>query len=287
MKILTELEIKENVNTFHGMSPEQQQKLRMENWYFILELSSIIGYHISKHTVSAAMLLTSFFYVKKDYLEYDRLQVWTAALFYASKLFNELRRIDYYILAYHKMLNKMEGIENPPPLEEMDKEDICKGLLHTELTIAKVMFENEGDVIGNDLPYSYIVKYSTSMFSTEDWRKLIPYVTGYINDTFFTTLPLLFDSKEIALACVLISMQQLDIKINLIDESKWYRMVSEHWEFEDVLDWIKHISQFYIQHKLKEEEISEAVKTEWQKDSDHMENPESHKAECSPDKTIN
>lgn len=247
MKILTELEIKNNVNTFHGMSLEEQQELRMNNCYYIMELAAQASDHISKGTVSAAMLIANYFFIKKDYMEYNRHLIWTAALFLASKINNEHRRIDCFVLRYYKMLNKLKGLFADPPLQSEEKEEIVEGIVNAELAIVKVMFTYEDTIIGTESPYKYLNDYIRSLFLDKDQYIVYQYAVTYLNDTFFTTLPLVHGAKEIALSWVLLASRQLDIPINAIDEAKWYRMVSKYWEFDVVMECIRIMTQFYSQ----------------------------------------
>ena len=73
MKILTELEVKNNVNTYEGMSIKRQQELRMQNCYLIIDIASGFNDHVKKTVVSGAMVIINHFFISKSYLEYNRL----------------------------------------------------------------------------------------------------------------------------------------------------------------------------------------------------------------------
>ena len=247
MKILSELEIKHNINSFHGTSIEEQEKLRMNNCWFINDVSLQLRDPVQRLTLSSSMLITNYFFVKKDYMEYDRYLIWVASLFLASKLNNEHKSIDYFVLAYSKVMNRIKEISTDPPLLPEEKEKITNSIIAHELLIFKEMFEKEGSIIGIDLGcYKYVHEYIRSLFQEKEYYFISQYAVTYVNDWFFTLAPLLYGEKEIALACVLLASRQLGIKITAIDEAKWYRMIQKYCEFDDVVEWTKTITGFYL-----------------------------------------
>lgn len=156
---------------------------------------------VFKPTISTAMLISSYFFIKKDYLEYDRYLICTAALFMASKLNNEHKGIEFFVLSYFKLLNKIKGNDTNPPLQNDEKNELITKIINSEMIIFKVMFENEGNIFGVELAsYRYVNDYIKSLFH-ESKRKLVAdYANTYLNDTFFTTIPLIYGEKEIALS---------------------------------------------------------------------------------------
>lgn len=83
------------------------------------------------------------------------------------------------------------------------------------------MFNETGKIIGNDLPYKYLNDYVNAWFSEENRPVILELSTVYVNDTFFTLIPLLYGPKEVAFAWVLISWRQLKIEIDNVSEEKW------------------------------------------------------------------
>ncbi len=63
------------------------------------------------------MLIASYFFYKKSYLNYDRMIVCAASLFLASKIFNEYGMIKQFIDSYYQVVNLANGVETPPKLE--------------------------------------------------------------------------------------------------------------------------------------------------------------------------
>ena len=85
------------------------------------------------------MLLTTVFFSRRCYLNYDRFMVCTAALFLASKIFNERKKIDYFYLNYHNMRNKMVGLVAPPPLLDAERTRLEQRLCAAECLLLKTV----------------------------------------------------------------------------------------------------------------------------------------------------
>ena len=128
-------------------------------------------------------MITHYFFIKKDYLEYDRYLICVSALFLASKIHNEHKSIDYFVLAYSKAMNRIKEIATDPPLLPEEKEKLTNSIIAYELVIIKEMFEKEGTLIGNDvLSYKYIHEYVRLLFHESVHQTLLVYSTSYLND---------------------------------------------------------------------------------------------------------
>jgi hypothetical protein len=132
------------------------------------------------------------------------------------------------LLAYHKVLCDLEGIQLAPPPDAATKEAYSKSIVKAELAIVKTMFSQKGTIIGSDLPYRYAHEYLRVLFTSEEYALLLPIVITYVNDVFFTSVPLVYGSKEIGLACVLICARQMKVEISAVSEEKWERMIENH-----------------------------------------------------------
>lgn len=97
------------------------------------------------------------------------------------------------------MKNKISGKEFDAPIEKDVRDEIQEEIVSAELSIVKVMFDKDGDIVGRELPYKYINDYINSMFLDEHKSIMFQFASTYVNDMFFTIIPLIIGPKEIAL----------------------------------------------------------------------------------------
>ncbi len=114
---------------------------------------------MSNQTISSAMLLTSFFFVQRSFLNYDRFKVGTASLFLASKMFNESIRIDHFIFAHHKAYSTVMGGAGLVSISDEEKHQLIKNITRLESLLMKTMLDHCGRIFGNDLAYCHAKKY--------------------------------------------------------------------------------------------------------------------------------
>ncbi|CAI2376594.1 unnamed protein product [Moneuplotes crassus] len=270
MRILSEFEIKENINTFQGIALETQQELRTQNCYVIIQIATGFNDHVSKLIVSGAMVLINYFFVNRSYYEYDRVLMCTAALYLSTKMNGQHRRIEYYAFGYHNINNKLtNGDEIIKPLSDEMKEEIIEKITNAELQIVKTMFGKDGGMVGVDLPYKYISDYVYKLFKKENINNIFYLATWIVNDACFTVLPLTFGPKEIAFACVIIASRQLGCPMDKITPEKLKRMIrgdsdkdskkgSAYCNFDEVITCISKITKFYSDMKEKEKARTKA-----------------------------
>jgi len=156
--------------------------------------------------VSAAMLITNFFFTKRSFMSYDRFLIGIAALFLASKIYNENKWIDQFsknfLRARSIHLKESETIKEPTEQEVKDTSEwICK----YEALILKSMMDHTGMIFGHDLPYWVLRKYVDALIDVEDGEWVYNAALHFLNDSFFTRSPLIHSSNELALACVILA----------------------------------------------------------------------------------
>lgn len=67
------------------------------------------------------------------------------------------------------------------------------------------MMDHTGEIFGHDLPYWMLWKYIDALIETEEQDLIYKTALHFLNDSFYTTAPLLFTSNELALSCVFLA----------------------------------------------------------------------------------
>jgi len=196
-------EIKENINTEWKIPLENQKEARYGLCRFIIETCQKLN--LSNETTSLAMLLTTFFYIKKCYFNYDKLTTACAAILLASKTEtseNKFTEICKEYLSFQSKSLNQEGIRKI-------KEIIGK----YEIYLLKELNYN----VPEEFPYDLICIYSELLYPDND-QEIANFATKIANDSYFTFVNNIYKNHVVALACIVIAARFLDIP-TILDEN--------------------------------------------------------------------
>jgi hypothetical protein len=151
------------------------------------------------------MLITNYFYIKKCYLNYDKLNIACAAVLISSKAqssqnkFNEICR-EYHIMS-SRIKNQSNFIDN---LRPEDTTKIKEIIGKYEIILLKTLDFN----IPENFPYDYINIYSDILYPMNE-NDIIGVSISICNDSYFTYINNLYEPYIVALCCILLASKFL------------------------------------------------------------------------------
>lgn len=106
------MEAQLDVNSTHNISVEEQQKLRLGNSQFIIDVAKELK--LNQENTALAILYTDLFFKVRSYLDYEREIIACAALFLAAKILYQKTRIQMFFTAQRTIRYKMANKLMPP-----------------------------------------------------------------------------------------------------------------------------------------------------------------------------
>ena len=204
--MITKEEITNNINSEWQITLNYQKESRYGLCKFIIEVCQKIN--LSDETASLAMLLTNFFFIKKCYLNYDKLTTACAAILLSSKTQTSQSKFNDICKEYSNIQSKLIGSEGFHKI----KEQISK----YEIFILKELNFN----VPEEFPFDLIYVYADLLYPDNE-QEIIDLATKIANDSYFTYANNIYKTYVVALACLVISARFLDIP-NIFDENYKY-----------------------------------------------------------------
>ncbi|CAI2376246.1 unnamed protein product [Moneuplotes crassus] len=275
LRMLKLEEINKNINTYQQISTEMQEDLRIGNCRAIIGMAEVMKDQskFTQRTMSGAMWLTSYFFYKKSYLNYDRFGICIAALFLCSKIFNEYIATKYYCESYYKIMFVHRGVI-PKPLDEKKLKEIDGKLLKNEALLIELLITECKTLPLHEAveSYSLMDSFLQKLFSSDEdeLKKVKKAAIFFLNDSFYTVASLVHKPCDVVLACILLGAQTMNVgypgkkyydfkKIKLaMSKDKfdkpskyWYKWVNPEIDMENVNEVVTSISNFYTKISSK------------------------------------
>ena len=107
MKLIKRAELYKNLNSEFGLNEQIQRELTNGNAQFVLELARTLsmGYSVP----CLAMHMSTIFFNKKSYINFDRFVILAGALLLASKLKDVNTRIRDFGSSFYTVISKVKG----------------------------------------------------------------------------------------------------------------------------------------------------------------------------------
>ncbi len=147
----------------------------------------------------------------------------SAAIFLACKVLDQRRKLKDICAVYHKMKYIILGTLKPT-LEQNDVDEISKLVVVAESKILRTINYD----FNFQLPYSYLTHYcetfypgTSGAFPGVDSSAVHNLALAMVNDCIATVAPLMYHARTVALACVLMAANYLELPA--ISDEKYYR----------------------------------------------------------------
>lgn len=207
-------EVENNINSEWQITLNYQKESRYGLCKFIIEVCQRIG--LSHECCSLAMLITNFFFIRKCYLNYDKLSIACAAILISSKMrvsqskFNDICK--EYVSTANKIKNKTDILfikDNIKIKEQINKHEIY--------ILKELNFDIPDE---DDFPFDLIFVYSELLYP-DGGDGIANLATKIVYDSFFTYVNNIYKNYVVALSCLAIASQFLEVP-NFLEEGFKY-----------------------------------------------------------------
>ena len=201
--MLSKAELYSNINTEWEISQDYLKERRYGLCKYIIDICQSI--RVSNEVASIAMYLTNYFFVKKCYLNYEKLTLACAAILLASKQenaqnkFNEISK--EYFRANSKIFNTINAV-----LKSEDNQKIKDKIATYEIALLKTLHFD----IKVELPFDFIYVYSTLLYPDNE-TDIIHTSIRVANDSFFTYANNVYKNYVVAVASITIAARFLGL----------------------------------------------------------------------------
>ena len=210
--MLSKREINSNINTEWEISLHYLKESRYGLCRFINEVC--VNINVSNEVESIAMNLTNYFFVKKNYMNYDRLTLACAAILLATKIENSQNKFNEISKEYFKYHNKIYGGANTFFRNE-DIQQIKDDIGRYEIELLKTL---NFDVPKN-LPFDYIYVYTAILYPDNE-NDISAVAIKIAHDSFFTYANNIYKYYVVAIASITLAARLLGISTPLDSDFK-------------------------------------------------------------------
>ena len=211
--MLTKREITSNINTEWQISQRYLKESRYGLCRFINEVC--INIQVSNEEASIAMNLTNYFFVKKNYMNYNRLTLACAAILLATKVENSQNKFNDISKEYSKYYSKIYG-ETKTIFKNEDIQQIKDKIGRYEIELLKTL---DFDV-PRTLPFDYIYVYSAILYPDNE-TDISTIAIKIAHDSFFTYANNLYKYYIVAIASISLAARLLSIPTPLDSDFKY------------------------------------------------------------------
>lgn len=196
---IAESELAANPNGEFGFTLEAQRLLACENAQFTISLARELKFSYTIPTL--ALQISSAFFQRKSYLEFDRLLVLTASMLLASKLKNMDCRLKSLCNCFYNVVSHKSSLMEPFSEEKMKKLKEFISIYETEI-LRTLQFDLE--VV---TPHEFLKRDCELLFSNDRDlnRKIFNSTRILILDSYRSRCSLVFPPLVVFIACFLIA----------------------------------------------------------------------------------
>ena len=213
--MLSKSELTANINTEWEISLDYLKESRYGLCKYINDIC--ISIRESADVASLAMVFTNYFFVKKCYLNYEKLTLACAAILLASKQENVQNKFNEISREYFQYNSKIFG-QNETVFTSEVNQKIKIRIADYEVALLKALNFNLNIV----LPFDYIYVYSSILYPDNE-NDIITTSISVAHDSFFTYANNVYKFYVVAIACIVIAAKILEIPTVIDKDFKYLR----------------------------------------------------------------
>jgi len=217
--MITYQEKQENINKKqYNMSDIEIKQEQYGYVRYIIDIS-LSSKSIPSEVTSIAILLTHYFFIKNSYKTYDKRIISCASILIALKSENAKGRLCDLVRIYLLKESKLLQVNNKETSTSLsDHQEKIKSASYkigiAEMTILKTVKFNSKYL----QPSSFIYIYVNLLINEEHQETVLTTALKIESDSFFTLVNNLFHPFIVALACISISQEMINMKDNIISD---------------------------------------------------------------------
>ncbi|CAI2378940.1 unnamed protein product [Moneuplotes crassus] len=202
-----------------GMSKEDERKCRLYGATLIQQLGILL--RLPQDTISVGCSIFHRFYYKKTFMKCDCSIAACAALFIATKVEEQPRKLRDVVITFDYVKKILSGHERPIPVMLYGSSSFTS-LNKDAVSAEKYMMKVLGFSLKIDTAYKYLCEYIRILQGTGRLRQK---AWNYINDAYKTVAVVCFPPNAVAVTAIYIAASNLNYGL---PDCEWYKVFGVH-----------------------------------------------------------